>query len=93
MNKSELIEHIAAEVALSKTDAERVLNAMTSGITHELKKGNQVVIAGFGTFKVSDRAARVGRNPQTGEVINIAAAKVPVFKAGKAFKDAVNDRD
>ncbi len=93
MNKSEFIEHIAATLELSKADAERALNAMTSGITNELKKGGQVVIAGFGTFKVSHRAARVGRNPQTGEVINIAAANVPVFKAGKAFKDAVNNRD
>ncbi len=93
MNKSEFIEHIAVTLELSKADAERALNAMTSGITNELKKGGQVVIAGFGTFKVSHRAARVGRNPQTGEVINIAAANVPVFKAGKAFKDAVNNRD
>ena len=93
MNKSEFIEHIVATLGLSKADAERALNAMTSGITNELKKGGQVVIAGFGTFKVSHRAARVGRNPQTGEVINIAAANVPVFKAGKAFKDAVNNRD
>lgn len=92
MNKSEFIEHIAEEVGLSKTDAERALIAMTSVITNELKTGGQVVLAGFGTFKVSHRAARVGRNPQTGEVINIAAANVPVFKAGKAFKDAVNDR-
>ena len=93
MNKSELIEHIVEEVSLSKADAERALNAVIAGITKELKKGGQVVIAGFGTFKVSNRAARVGRNPQTGEAINIAAANVPAFKAGKALKDVVNDRD
>ncbi len=93
MNKSELIEHIAEDVGLTKADAERALNSVTSGIIAELKNGGQVVIIGFGTFKVSHRAARAGRNPQTGEVINIAAANVPVFKAGRAFKDAVNDRD
>lgn len=90
MNKAELIEHIASEVNLSKADAERALQAMIDGVTATLKAGDTVVIAGFGTFKVSHRAARTGRNPQTGETINIAAANVPVFKAGKHFKEEMN---
>lgn len=92
MNKTELVDVIAEGADLSKAEAERILNLVTGAITDELKKGGQVVIAGFGTFKVSHRAARTGRNPQTGAAIQIAAADVPVFKAGKGFKDAVNDR-
>ena len=91
MNKAELIESIAEKVNLSKADAERSLNAVIEAIVTTLKKGGQVAIAGFGTFKVSHRAERSGRNPQTGEIIRIAAANVPVFKAGKSFKEEVNE--
>jgi len=90
MNKAELIERVANDVNLSKADAERAVNAVFDGITDTLKNGGQVTLVGFGTFQVKDRAARTGRNPQTGETIQIAAAKVPSFKAGKALKDAVN---
>ena len=90
MNKSELIASIATGADISKADAERALNATISTITSELAEGGEVALVGFGTFKVNDRAARTGRNPQTGETIQIAAAKVPAFKAGKALKDACN---
>ncbi|WP_049721627.1 HU family DNA-binding protein [Gilvimarinus polysaccharolyticus] len=90
MNKTELIEAIAASADISKAAAGRALDAVVDGVTDSLKKGEQVVLVGFGTFSVKDRAARVGRNPQTGAEIQIAAAKVPSFKAGKALKDAVN---
>ena len=90
MNKSELIASIATGADISKADAERALNATISTITSELANGGDIALVGFGTFKVSDRAARTGRNPQTGETIQIAAAKVPSFKAGKALKDACN---
>lgn len=90
MNKSELIASIATGADISKADAERALNATISTITSELADGGDIALVGFGTFKVSDRAARTGRNPQTGETIQIAAAKVPSFKAGKALKDACN---
>ena len=90
MNKSELIASIATGADISKADAERALNATISTVTSELAKGGEVALVGFGTFKVSERAARAGRNPQTGETIQIAAAKVPAFKAGKALKDACN---
>ena len=90
MNKSELIANIATGADISKADAERALNATISTITSELAGGGEVALVGFGTFKVNDRAARTGRNPQTGETIQIAAAKVPAFKAGKALKDACN---
>lgn len=90
MNKAELIDHVANTANLSKADAERALNAVIDGITDSLKNNDQVVLVGFGTFVVKARAARTGRNPQTGETIQIAAAKVPAFKAGKALKDAVN---
>jgi DNA-binding protein HU-beta len=90
MNKSELIASIATGADISKADAERALNATISTITSELANGGEVALVGFGTFKVNDRAARTGRNPQTGETIQIAAAKVPAFKAGKALKDACN---
>lgn len=90
MNKSELIASIATGADISKADAERALNATISTITSELANGGDIALVGFGTFKVSERAARSGRNPQTGETIQIAAAKVPSFKAGKALKDACN---
>ena len=90
MNKSELIEAIAASADISKAAAGRALDAITDSITGALKEGDQVALVGFGTFLVKDRAARTGRNPQTGAPIQIAAAKIPSFKAGKALKDAVN---
>ncbi len=90
MNKSELIEAIAESADIPKAAAGRALDAMVETVTGALKKDDQVVLVGFGTFSVKDRAARTGRNPQTGEEIQIAAAKVPSFKAGKALKDAVN---
>ncbi|MDF1822802.1 MAG: HU family DNA-binding protein [Alcanivoracaceae bacterium] len=90
MNKSELIDAIAAAADLSKADAGRALDATIDSITGALKKGDSVSLVGFGTFQVKQRAAREGRNPQTGKTIQIAAATVPSFKAGKALKDAVN---
>jgi len=90
MNKSELIASIATGADISKADAERALNATISTITSELANGGDIALVGFGTFKVNERAARTGRNPQTGDTIQIAAAKVPSFKAGKALKDACN---
>ena len=89
MNKQELIENIAASADITKAAAGRARDSTIDSITDSLKKGDSVVLVGFGTFSVRDRAARTGRNPQTGEEIQIAAAKVPAFKAGKALKDAV----
>ena len=91
MNKTELIEAIAKEANLSKKDAEAALNAYTSVVTKALQKGDKVALVGFGTYEVRERAAREGKNPQTGEAIQIEAAKVPAFKPGKALKDAIND--
>ncbi|NVK36686.1 MAG: HU family DNA-binding protein [Gammaproteobacteria bacterium] len=90
MNKSELIDAIAASADIPKAAAGRALDATVDAITNALKDGDQVVLVGFGTFAVKERAARTGRNPQTGQPIQIAAAKVPGFKPGKALKDAVN---
>ena len=90
MNKSELIDAIAAAADLPKASAGRALDAVVEGITDSLKKGDPVALVGFGTFAVKHRAARAGRNPQTGATIQIKAANVPGFKAGKALKDAVN---
>ncbi|MGC3874851.1 DNA-binding protein HU-beta [Modicisalibacter ilicicola DSM 19980] len=90
MNKSELIEAIAASADIPKAAAGRALDAMIESVTDSLKKGDSVALVGFGTFTVKERAARTGRNPQTGKPINISAAKVPSFKAGKALKDSVN---
>lgn len=90
MNKSELIDAIAATADIPKAAAGRALDAMVDSVADALKKGDQVVLVGFGTFSVKERAARTGRNPQTGQPIQIAAAKIPSFKAGKALKDAVN---
>lgn len=90
MNKSELIEAIAASADIPKAVASRALDAMVDSVTETLKKGDSVSLVGFGTFSVKERAARTGRNPQTGKPIEISAAKVPSFKAGKALKDSVN---
>ncbi|KKA43977.1 MULTISPECIES: HU family DNA-binding protein [Salinivibrio] len=91
MNKSELIDHIAEGADISKASANRALDAFVEAVSDTLKSGDQVALVGFGTFSVRERAARKGRNPQTGAEIDIAAAKVPGFKAGKALKDAVNE--
>lgn len=90
MNKSELIEVIAASADMSKAAASRALDATISAVQQSLKKGGMVTLVGFGTFYVGKRAARSGRNPQTGATIKIKAAKVPKFRAGKALKDAIN---
>jgi len=90
MNKSELINHVAASATLSKADAAAATEAVLSGITGALESGDSVAIVGFGTFSVTDRAARTARNPRTGESIDVPASKAPKFKAGKGLKDAVN---
>ena len=90
MNKTELIAAIAEKTELSRKDAEKALKAFTEVVEEELKKGEKIQLVGFGTFEVSERAAREGRNPQTGETMQIAASKSPNFKAGKALKDAIN---
>lgn len=90
MNKQELITAVAAEANITKAEAGKAVDAMTASITKALKKGDTVTLIGFGTFKVSQRAARTGRNPQTGKELKIAARKAPGFSAGKALKDAVN---
>jgi DNA-binding protein HU-beta len=90
MNKGELIESVAASAGLSKADAGRAVDAIIESIAGALKGGSQVSLVGFGTFTVKARAARQGRNPRTGETIQIKASNVPGFKAGKALKDAVN---
>lgn len=91
MNKTELIAAIAEQAEISKKDAEKALKAFVDVVTAELKKEEKIQLVGFGTFEVSKRAAREGRNPQTGETMTIAASKSPKFKAGKALKDAVNE--
>jgi DNA-binding protein HU-beta len=90
VNKSELIEHIAQQADISKAAAGRALEAVIGGVRTTLKKGGTVSLVGFGTFAVSTRAARTGRNPRTGDAIKIKKAKVPKFRPGKALKDAVN---
>lgn len=90
MNKTELIAAVAERTELTKKDAEKVLKAFTDVVAEELKKGEKIQLVGFGTFEVSERAAREGRNPQTGKTMKIEACKAPRFKAGKALKDAVN---
>ena len=90
MNKAELIDAVASGADISKAAASRALDSMIEAVSDALKSGDQVNLVGFGTFSVRDRAARTGRNPRTGETINIPAAKIPGFKAGKALKDAVN---
>ena len=91
MNKTELIAAIAEKAELSKKDSEKALKAFVDVVTEELKKENKIQLVGFGTFEVSSRSARTGRNPHTGEEMAIAACKAPKFKAGKALKDAVNN--
>ena len=90
MNKTELIDHIAATAEIPKVTATRALEAVLAAVTTTLKDSGSVTLAGFGTFTVGKRAARNGRNPRTGDEIRIAAAQVPKFKPGKAFKDALN---
>jgi DNA-binding protein HU-beta len=90
MNKTELVESVAESADLSKAAAGKAVDAFIGAVSGALKNGDQVTIVGFGTFLVRERAARTGRNPQTGAEIQIAAAKVPAFKPGKALKDAVN---
>ncbi|MCU0965532.1 MAG: HU family DNA-binding protein [Burkholderiaceae bacterium] len=89
MNKSDLIEHIAKQADISKAAATRALDAIVGGVKTTLKKSGSVTIVGFGTFAVTKRAARTGRNPRTGAAIKIKAAKVPKFKPGKALRDAL----
>ena len=90
MTKADLVNTIAEEAGLSKADAEKALKAFTDAVTDAMKAGEKVSLVGFGTFSVGQRAARTGQNPQTGAKINIPAAKVPKFKAGKALKDSIN---
>ncbi|MCL2336368.1 MAG: HU family DNA-binding protein [Firmicutes bacterium] len=90
MNKAELIASVAEKAEITKKDAEKAVAALLTTVEGALASGDKVQLVGFGTFEIRARAARKGRNPQTGEEINIAAAKVPVFKAGKALRDAVS---
>lgn len=90
MNKTEFLDAVAETSSLSKADAGRAVEAVISSITKALKRGDSVTLVGFGTFEVRKRGARTGRNPRTGETINIAASNNPAFKAGKGLKDAVN---
>lgn len=92
MNKTELIAAVAEKAELSKKDAEKAVKAFTDAVSEELVKGGKVQLVGFGTFEVSERAAREGRNPRSGETMTIAASKSPKFKAGKALKDLVNEQ-
>ena len=92
MNKTELVDAIAKETGLTKKDAGNALDAITENVSKALKKKDKVQLVGFGTFETSKRAARTGKNPQTGEAIKIPAAVVPKFKPGKALKDAVNKK-
>ncbi|MDR9756485.1 MAG: HU family DNA-binding protein [Thermacetogeniaceae bacterium] len=90
MNKAELIGSVAEKAGMPKKDAEKAVNAVFASIEEALAKGDKVQLVGFGTFEVRERAARTGRNPQTGEEIQIAASRVPAFRAGKALKDSVS---
>ncbi len=92
MNKTELVEEIAKKTGLTKKDSEKAVKAFTDAVSAELKKGGKVQLVGFGTFEVTKRAAREGRNPQTGKTMKIAASKAPKFKPGKALKDLVNKK-
>ena len=89
MNKANLITQVSEKAEITKKDADKAVTAILSAIEEALAKGDKVQLVGFGTFETKERAARKGRNPQTGEEIDIAAARVPVFKAGKALRDAV----
>lgn len=90
MNKAELIDAVATSADLSKADATKAVDAFIQTVSDSLRRGDQVSLIGFGTFSVKHRAARTGRNPRTGETMQIAASSQPAFKAGKALKDAVN---
>ena len=90
MNKAELVAAMADKAEISKKDAEKALKAFTDVVAEELKKGEKIQLVGFGTFEVSERAARTGSNPQTGKEMKIPASKAPKFKAGKALKDMIN---
>lgn len=90
MNKADLVAAMAEKAGVSKKDAEASLKAFTDVVAEELKKGEKIQLVGFGTFEVSERTARTGRNPQTGAEMTIAASKAPKFKAGKALKDSLN---
>ena len=90
MNRAELIAAMAEKAGLKQKEAEKALKAFTEVVAEELKKGDKIQLVGFGTFEIGERAAREGRNPQTGETMTIAACKAPKFKAGKALKDAIN---
>ena len=90
MNKTEFIAAVAEKAEISKKDSEKALKAFVDVVTEQLKAGDKVQLVGFGTFEVSERAAREGRNPQTGAAMKIAASKAPKFKAGKALKDLIN---
>lgn len=92
MNKKELTEAIAKEAGVTLADAEKCLNAFTSNIEKTLKRNDKVTLVGFGTFEVTQRQARDGRNPKTGELVKIAASSAPKFKPGKSFKDAINKK-
>jgi DNA-binding protein HU-beta len=90
MNKAEFIDAVASAADISRADATKAVDAMIDTVTESLRNGDSVTLVGFGTFEVRERAARSGRNPQTGETIQIKASRAPAFKAGKAFKDALN---
>ncbi|RUM93577.1 MAG: DNA-binding protein HU [Thiothrix sp.] len=90
MNKSEFVDAVATDIDITKADAAKAVDSVVNVITNALKNGDQLNLIGFGSFQVKDRAARTGRNPRTGEAIEIKASKMPTFKAGKALKDAVN---
>ena len=90
MNKTQMVEHIAVSADLPKAKADAALQAFIQGVNNALSDGDEVALIGFGTFKVNERAARTGRNPKTGEEIQIAASKIPAFKAGKGLKEALN---
>lgn len=90
MNKSELIDAVAEQSGLTKADTTKALNALIDTVGSAMKRGDDVVLVGFGTFSVKERAARTGRNPKTGEALQIAASKVPSFKPGKGLKDLIN---
>jgi len=90
VNKTDMIEHIAQAAEISKSAAERAVDALIGAVKSTLKKGGMVTLVGFGTFYVARRQARAGRNPRTGEALRIKAARVPRFRAGKALKDAIN---
>ena len=92
MNKAELVAAVAEKAEISKKDAEKAVKAFTDVVAEELVKGEKVQLVGFGTFEVSERAAREGRNPQSGEPMKIEASKAPRFKAGKALKDMINEK-